>query len=348
MDVSSTADPTWLKTFRVGAAIPAHPLALTSQRKLDERHQRALSRYYRAAGADGVAVGVHSTQFEIRQPEFNLYKPVLELAADTLSGSDMIMVAGVCGKTTQAIAEATTASDLGYHAALLSLAAMGDSPIEEVLAHASAVGEVMPIIGFYLQPAVGGRIFPYDFWRRFAEIESVIAIKIAPFQRYATQDVLRGVIASGRSKEITLYTGNDDHIVLDLLSLFTYEGHTIRMRGGLLGHWAVWTERAVAMQREIRELVTADQPIDPKWLVLNGEVTDMNAAIFDVANRFHGCIAGIHEILRRQGLMAGRWCLNPNEDLSPGQLEEIDRVIAAYSHLIDDEFVAANLDSWLA
>jgi hypothetical protein len=348
MDDSSTSNTTWLKTFRAGAAIPAHPLALTSERKLDERHQRALSRYYRAAGADGVAVGVHSTQFEIRQPEFNLYKPVLELAAETLNGSDIIMVAGVCGATAQAVSEARIAHDLGYHAALLSLAAMGDAPVEELLAHVRAVGEVMPIIGFYLQPAVGGRIFPYNFWRRFAEIESVIGIKIAPFHRYATQDVLRGVIASGRSNQITLYTGNDDHIVLDLLSPFTYEGHTVRMRGGLLGHWAVWTAQAVIMQREIRDLVIAGEAIDVKWLVRNGEVTDMNAAIFDVANRFHGCIAGIHEVLRRQGLLAGRWCLNPKEDLSPGQMEEIDRVIAGYPHLIDDDFVAANLDSWLA
>jgi dihydrodipicolinate synthase/N-acetylneuraminate lyase len=347
MDASNNSNSTWLKTLQAGAAIPAHPLALTSERKLDERHQRALSRYYRAAGADGVAVGVHSTQFEIRLPQFNLYKPVLELAADTLAGSGMIMVAGVCGKTAQAVAEARTASDLGYNAALLSLAAMGDTPIEDLLAHVVAVGEVLPIIGFYLQPAVGGRIFPYEFWRRFAEIESVIAIKIAPFHRYATQDVLRGVIASGRSKEITLYTGNDDHIVLDLLSPFTYEGYTVHMRGGLLGHWAVWTERAVAMQREIRDLVNAGSAIDPKWLIRNGEVTDMNAAIFDVANHFHGCIAGIHEVLRRQGLLAGRWCLDPKEDLSPGQMQEIDRVIAAYPHLIDDDFIAANLDSWL-
>jgi dihydrodipicolinate synthase/N-acetylneuraminate lyase len=337
----------WAQKLHAGGVIPAHPLALTSDRKLDERHQRALSRYYRASGSDGVAVGVHSTQFEIRQPQFNLYKPVLELAAETLAESDMVMVAGVCGQTTQALAEARTASDLGYHAALLSLAAMGEAPIEEILAHVRAVGEVMPIIGFYLQPAVGGRIFPYDFWRRFAEIESVIAIKIAPFHRYATQDVLRGVIASGRSDQIALYTGNDDHIVLDLLSPFNYAGKTVRMRGGLLGHWAVWTQSAVAMHREIRDVVTSDAAVDPKWLVRNGEVTDINAAIFDVANHFHGCIAGIHEILRRQGLMAGRWCLNPEEDLSIGQMEEIDRVVAAYPHLIDDEFVKQNLDAWL-
>ena len=338
----------WKVKLQRGAAIPAHPLALTAERRLNERYQRALSRYYRAAGADGVAVGVHSTQFAIRDKKFGLYRPVLELTAETLAGSGMIMVAGVCGKTVQAVEEATTARDLGYHTALLSLVAMGDAPVPEILAHVRAVGEVMPIVGFYLQPAVGGRIFPYEFWRRFAEIESVVAIKIAPFHRYATQDVLRGVIASGRSSEITLYTGNDDHIVLDLLSLFEYGGTAVRMKGGLLGHWAVWTGRAVAMQREISEVVASGSTLDQKWLVRNGEVTDMNAAIFDVANHFHGCIAGIHEVLRRQGLMEGRWCLNPKEDLSKGQMEEIDRVIAAYPHLVDDEFVKENLDTWLA
>ncbi|WP_263409432.1 dihydrodipicolinate synthase family protein [Terriglobus tenax] len=345
MDVSKA---NWKLKLSQGAVIPAHPLALTVERKLDERHQRALARYYRAAGADGVAVGVHSTQFEIREKQYGLYQPVLELAADTLKGSDLIMVAGVCGKTDQALAEAKIASDLGYNAALLSLAAMGDAPVDEILAHVRAIGAVMPIIGFYLQPAVGGRIFPYEFWCRFAEIESVIAIKIAPFHRYATQDVLRGVIASGRSEEITLYTGNDDHIVLDLLSPFQYGGKTVRMKGGLLGHWAVWTERAAALHREIKDVVAQGGAIDDQWLIRNGEVTDMNAAIFDVANHFHGCIAGIHEVLRRQGLMQGRWCLNPKEELSPGQMEEIDRVIAAYPHLVDDGFVKQNLDSWLS
>lgn len=338
----------WKETFAAGAVIPAHPLALNADRKLDEKHQRALARYYRAAGADGVAVGVHSTQFQIRDPKIGLYEPVLALAADTLAGSNMILVAGVCGKTPQAVREAEIAVGLGYRAGLLSLAAMGDASIPELLAHVRAVGEVIPVIGFYLQPAVGGRMFPYEFWREFAKIESVIAIKIAPFHRYATQDVLRGVAASGRAKDITLYTGNDDHIVLDLLSPYEFEGETLRMRGGLLGHWAVWTKGAVDMHREIRAVVDAGVPVETKWLVRNGEVTDMNAAIFDVANHFHGCIAGIHEVLRRQGLLAGRWCLDPEEDLSPGQMEEIDRVIAAYPHLVDDAFVKQNLDSWLA
>ncbi len=345
MDVSKD---NWKIKLKQGAVIPAHPLALTAERKFDERHQRALSRYYRDAGADGVAVGVHSTQFEIREAKHGLYKPVLEMAAETLADSGMIMVAGVCGKTEQAISEATLAREFGYHAALLSLAAMGDAQVDKILDHVRLVGEVLPIVGFYLQPAVGGRIFPYEFWRRFSEIESVIAIKIAPFNRYATQDVLRGVIASGRSDEITLYTGNDDHIVLDLLAPFTYDSVTVRMRGGLLGHWAVWTKKAVEMYREIREVAHDGVAIDQSWFVRHGEVTDMNAAIFDVANHFHGCIAGIHEVLMRQGLLAGRWCLNPGEDLSAGQMEEIDRVIAAYPHLVDDDFVKENLDAWLA
>jgi len=336
----------WRARLAKGAAIPAHPLALTSTRKLDESHQRALSRYYSAAGADGVAVGVHSTQFEIRDSKYGLYRPVLELAAETLAEREMIMVAGVCGSTPQAIAEARTASDLGYHCALLSLTALREARIDDLLAHVKAVGDVLPIVGFYLQPAVGGRILPYAFWREFARIDSVIAIKIAPFNRYATQDVLRGVIDSGRSSEITLYTGNDDHIVLDLLSPFAYRGEMIEMKGGLLGHWAVWTKSAVEMHRAIRK-ASGQSEFDRDWLIRATEVTDMNAAIFDVANNFHGCIAGIHEVLRRQGLMAGRWCLNPSEDLSPGQMDEIDRVVQAYPHLVDDEFVKEHLDSWM-
>lgn len=338
----------WQDVFRGGATIPAHPLALTSDRKLDERHQRALTRYYRDAGADGVAVGVHSTQFAIREPSVGLYEPVLALAADTAAGSGMILVAGVCGLTQQAVRETEIARGLGYHAALLSLAALGDAPIAALLAHARAVAEVIPVIGFYLQPAVGGRMLPLAFWREFAQIENVIGIKIAPFHRYATQDVLRGVIESGRSEAITLYTGNDDHIVLDLLSPFQYAETTVRMRGGLLGHWAVWTKGAVEMHRAIRQAVAAGGAIDAAWLVRNGEVTDMNAAVFDVAHHFHGCIAGIHEVLRRQGLMQGIWCLDPAEGLSEGQSAELDRVIAAYPHLVDDAFVQEHLASWLS
>jgi len=273
---------------------------------------------------------------------------VLALAADTLAGKNMIMVAGVCGKTGQAVKEAATARGLGYHVALLSLASYRNASAEETLAHVRAVGEVMPILGFYLQPAVGGRLYGFDFWRRFAEIESVIGIKIAPFNRYATQDVLRGVIESGRSEAITLYTGNDDHIVLDLLSPFRYAGKSLHIRGGLLGHWAVWTSEAVRMHRDLKSVTARGASIDSEWLVRSGEVTDMNAAVFDVANGFNGCIAGINEVLRRQGLMLGNWCLNPNEGLSPGQSVELNRVTAQYPQLVDDQFIQRHLHEWLS
>ncbi|HEU5341351.1 dihydrodipicolinate synthase family protein [Edaphobacter sp.] len=342
------SSPTWRERFRAGTVIPAHPLALTEQRKLDERHQRALTRYYLAAGAGGVAVGVHTTQFEIRDPRIGLYEPVLALAAEELRASDAIRVAGVCGNTAQAAREAQIARDLKYHAALLNLVALADSSIAEVVAHVRAIGEIMPIIGFYLQPAVGGQYFPVEFWRAFAEIESVIGIKIAPFNRYATQDVLRGVAESGRSHEIALYTGNDDHIVLDLLSGYHFSGCDLQIRGGLLGHWSVWTSCAVELHRQVRQAVESGKLVDPKWLLRNAEVTDMNAALFDVGHHFHGCIAGINEVLRRQGLLAGRWCLNPAEDLSGGQAQELDRVIATYPHLVDDQFVKQNLDTWLS
>ena len=317
-------------------------------RKLDERRQRALTRYYLAAGAGGAAVGVHTTQFQIRDPKIGLYEPVLALAAEELGSKDVIRIAGVCGKTRQATQEAEIASGLQYHAALLSLAALAGVSVEERIAHVCAVGEIIPVIGFYLQPAVGGQPLPFEFWRAFAEIESVVGIKIAPFDRYATQDVLRGVAASGRASEIALYTGNDDHIVLDLLSQFHFGGQTLRFAGGLLGHWAVWTARAVELQRELHRVVRSGEPIDPKWFLRNAEVTDMNAALFDVAHHFHGCIAGINEILRRQGLMGGRWCLDPAEDLSPVQAEDLDRVTAAYPHLVDDQFVQENVDRWLS
>ncbi len=338
----------WRDSFKAGAVIPAHPLALTKMRKLDERRQRALTRYYLAAGAGGVAVGVHTTQFQIRDPNIGLYEPVLALAAEELGSQNVIRIAGVCGKTPQATREAEIAGGLKYHAVLLSLAALAGGSVEECIAHVRAVGEIIPVIGFYLQPAVGGQSLPFEFWRAFAEIESVVGIKVAPFDRYATQDVLRGVAASGRANEIALYTGNDDHIVLDLLSQFHFGGQTLRFAGGLLGHWSVWTARAVELQRELHGVVQSEEPIDPKWFLRNAEVTDMNAALFDVAHRFHGCIPGINEILRRQGLMEGRWCLDPKEDLSPGQAEDLDRVTAAYPHLVDDPFVQENVDRWLS
>ena len=319
----------WLASFRKGGVIPAHPLALTAERKLDERRQRALTRYYVAAGVSGVAVGVHTTQFAIR--EAGLLRPVLELARE--EAVDVVRIGGVCGPTRQAVREAALLRDLGYHAGLLSLAALVNANGRKLIEHVRAVAEVLPVVGFYLQPAVGGRVLPYAFWRQFVEIENVVGIKIAPFNRYQTLDVMRAVAESGR--ELALYTGNDDNIVVDLLSEF----QGVRFVGGLLGHWAVWTKKAVEMQAKVRKHK------DP--LRLNLEVTDANAAFFDAANGFKGCIAGLHEVLRRQGMLDGIWCLDPHEGLSKGQAEEINRVYAAYPHLNDDAFVAAHRDAWL-
>jgi hypothetical protein len=339
-----------------GQAIPAHPLALDANRKLSERHQRAVARYYIDAGCGGIAVGVHSTQFEIREPQHGLFKPVLELAAETmdqhLAGAPraFIKIAGACGQTSQAIAETTLARDLGYHAVLLSLAALNDQPEADVLAHCRTVAEELPLIGFYLQPAVGGRVFSFDFWRQFAEIPNVLAIKIAPFNRYQTLEVIRGVIAAGRD-DIALYTGNDDTIVTDLLTPFTFAHQgspvTRRIVGGLLGHWGVWSQASVQLLEQIKTARSLEQ-LDPRWLQRAAAVTDMNAALFDSANAFAGCIPGILEILRRQGLVPTHHCLNPDEVLSPGQAAELDRVCAAYPDLVDDTFVATNLDRWLS
>ena len=326
-----------------GLVIPAHPLALNSQRKLDERRQRALTRYYLAAGAGGIAVGVHTTQFAIRK--CGLLKPVLSIAAEECRGSrDTVKVAGVCGQHKQAIAEAQLAAELGYDAALLSLADLKDESVPQLLDHARSIGCILPIIGFYLQPTVGGRLLPYEFWRRLAEIETLVAVKIAPFNRYQTVDVVRAIADSGRAAEIALYTGNDDHILLDLLTEYDFGNGPIRFAGGLLGHWAVWTKTAtahLALTRQNRE------SIPRVLLALANQVTDANAALFDPAHDFRGCIPGIHEVLRRQGLLEGRWCLDPNEELSPGQSAEIDRVYRRYPHLQDDDFVRAHLDEWL-
>ena len=326
----------WRERLREGVVIPAHPLALTANRKLDEQRQRGLTRYYLAAGSGGVAVGVHTTQFEIR--EHGLLAPVLQLAAEEMRGTDAIRIAGIVGKTAQAVKEAELAAGLGYHAGLLSLSALASASAPELLEHARAVASVIPLFGFYLQPAVGGRVLPYEFWRAFAEMENVVAIKIAPFNRYQTLDVVRAVAESGRAGEIALYTGNDDNILLDLLTPFRFGETTVRIVGGLLGHWAVWTRRAV----ELLECVKKGTALEDS-LTRAIEITDCNAAFFDAANGFRGCIAGIHEVLRRQGLLAGRWCLNPDEDLSPGQMEEIDRVYRAYPHLNDDDFVRSKL-----
>lgn len=344
--------PAVLARFRAGGVIPAHPLALDRDRRLDARRQRALTRYYLDAGAGGLAVGVHTTQFAIR--EVGLYRPVLELAAETAhahAGAAPILIAGLAGRTAQAIAEAKTAREIGYHAGLLSLAAMKGASEDELIAHAQAVAREIALVGFYLQPAVGGLVLPATFWRRFAAIENVVAIKTAPFNRYRTLDVIRGVIAAGAEDRITLYTGNDDHIVLDLVTPFTLtvDGRTttVRIKGGLLGHWSVWVKTAVDLLARIHAAV-ATGAIPADLLALDAQVTDCNGAVFDVANDFHGVIAGCHEILRRQGLLDGIWCLDPAETLGPGQTAEIDRVCGAYPHLNDDAFVRAHLDRWLS
>jgi dihydrodipicolinate synthase/N-acetylneuraminate lyase len=331
------------QTLRYGLAIPAHPLALTAQRHLDERRQRALTRYYLAAGVGGLAVGVHTTQFAIRDPKIGLFTPVLALAAEEMNRAvrPLVRIGGVCGATKQAVIESETLRDLGYHAGLLSLGALRDATEAELLAHCRAVAAVIPVVGFYLQPAVGGRALPYSFWRPFAEIENVVAIKIAPFNRYQTLDVVRAVADSGRD-DVALYTGNDDNIVADLLTPFRVGGKTLRIVGGLLGHWSVWAKRAVELLAECRSATAS-----PEWLERGVEVTDSNAAFFDAANEFHGCIAGLHEVLRRQRLLEGIWCLDAHETLSAGQTEEIDRVYRAYPHLNDDAFVAAHRDEWL-
>jgi hypothetical protein len=343
--------PQILSSLRRGTVIPAHPLALNSDRRLDERRQRALTRYYLDAGAGGLAVGVHTTQFAIR--DIGLYQPVLELAARTAKDwakTPPIMIAGLAGRTAQAVQEAQTARGIGYHAGLLSLAAMKGASEDEIIAHAETIAREIPLIGFYLQPAVGGILLPVSFWRRFAAIENVVAIKMAPFNRYRTLDVIRGVAEAGAQDRVTLYTGNDDHIVLDLLTPFKLfangQTDTIRIKGGLLGHWSVWVRSAAELLARIQAAIDAGK-IDEDLLALDSQVTDCNAAIFDVANDFHGVIAGCHEILRRQGLLEGIWCLDPKETLGPGQMAEIDRIYAAYPHLNDDAFVRANLEKWL-
>jgi hypothetical protein len=327
-----------------GLVIPAHPLALTSARKLDERRQRALTRYYLAAGAGGVAVGVHTTQFAIRDAKIGLYRPVLELAMEEAEKADVVKIAGVCGSRQQAVKEAELARLLGYDVALLSMGGLKELGIGELLDHARAIAEVMPVVGFYLQPSVGGRLLSYEFWREFAKIENVVAIKMAPFNRYQTMDVLRGVIDSGRARDISLYTGNDDSILIDLLTRWNFGGETLRIVGGLLGHWAVWTSKAVE-HLALAKRSGPEIPVD--LLTLAQQITDANAAFFDPSHGFAGCIAGIHEVLRRQGLLEGIWCLDENESLSPGQNAEIDRVYKAYSHLSDDSFVQKHLDEWL-
>jgi dihydrodipicolinate synthase/N-acetylneuraminate lyase len=349
--------PDWvLQSLRGGLVIPAHPLALTDQRKLDERRQRALTRYYHAAGAGGLAVGVHTTQFAIRDPAHGLFEPVLQLAAETIgacdaaTGRQTVLIAGICGATRQAVREARIAREAGYHAGLLSLAALKNVDNTELLVHCRTVAQEIALFGFYLQPAVGGRVLPLSFWRQFVKLPNLVAIKIAPFNRYQTLDVVRAVAEAGRAGDVALYTGNDDHIVLDLLTEYAFptaqDGKRVRIVGGLLGQWACGTRRAVALLDECKQAL-ASGVVPSHLLTLATQVTDFNAPLFDAAHHFSGCIPGIHEVIRRQGLLANVLCLDPHQTLSQGQMEEIDRVYQAYPHLNDEEFVAAHLAEWL-
>jgi dihydrodipicolinate synthase/N-acetylneuraminate lyase len=355
--IDAGAKRDWLqRRLGEGMVIPAHPLALTRARKLDERRQRGLTRYYLAAGAGGLAVGVHTTQFAIRHPKHGLLRPVLQLAAQTAAECDVatgrrtVLIAGVCGLTAQAAREAQLARELGYQAGLLSLGALATATESRLLDHCRAIARRIPLVGFYLQPAVGGRLLPYSFWSRFAEIPEVVAIKIAPFNRYQTIDVIRAVAESGR-EDIALYTGNDDQIVLDLLTPFRFRRGSRwverRIVGGLLGHWAVWTRKAVKLHAECRRLARSGQPVPVACIRLATEVTDANAAFFDAAHGYAGCLPGLHEVLRRQGLLEQTLCLDPHETLSPGQRQEIQRVHQAYPHLNDDAFVHQHRDTWL-
>jgi dihydrodipicolinate synthetase family protein len=352
MSLISEIPPDILKRFREGVVIPAHPLALNDDASLDEQSMRALTRYYVASGAGGIAVAVHTTQFAIRDSEHNLFGPVIRLVAETLSesrrGREVLKIGGVCGRTEQALGEVEAIESAGYHAALLSLGAWQSDGQGAMLAHCQAVAERIPIMGFYLQTSVGGRHLSYDFWREFVQIPNVLGIKIAPFNRYQSYDVIRAVAMAGRENDITLYTGNDDHIVLDLITPFmvrTPRGEiAIRIRGGLLGHWSVWTSKAVDLLERCHGKQGTVAESDLSEAV---HVTDCNAAFFDAANGFKGCIAGIHELLHRQGLMQNTRCLSETEVLSQGQKEEIDRVCREHPDMNDDDFVRRHLRDWM-
>jgi len=344
--------------LKEGTVIPANPLAITEERKFDEKRQRAIFRYYLAAGVGGLAVAVHTTQFEIRRPDINLFEPVLKVASEEIdaferrTGKTIVKCAGVCGPTDQAVKEAMTAKRLGFDAALLSPGGLASYSEDDLIERTKKVAEIIPVIGFYLQPSVGGRIFTYDYWHRFCEIENVIAIKCASFNRYQTLDVARAIAFSSRKDDIALFTGNDDNIVIDLLTTYEFtdengETRSVKFVGGLLGHWAMWTKRVCEMFQMLKDF-SKEEYIPKDLLTLAAQVTDCNSAFFDTANNFKGCIAGVHEVLRRQGIMKGIWCLNPAETLSPGQSEEIDRVYRMYPELNDDDFVKEHLDEWLA
>tara|TARA_B100000029_G_scaffold169802_1_gene166052 strand:+ start:6625 stop:7695 length:1071 start_codon:yes stop_codon:yes gene_type:complete len=346
-----------LKLLKKGLVIPAHPLALKENGKFDERSQKAITRYYCDAGAGGIAVAVHSTQFEIRDSKFGLHKPVLELAQETVNeweskNNSILKIAGVIGETKQALKEAQLAFDIGYDLILVSLGGLREKSNDYLINHLSELSHILPIMGFYLQPSVGGIVLDYSFWRRAVEINNLIAIKIAAFNRYQTLDVIRAVIESGRSEDIALYTGNDDNIIFDLLGNFNFDQNRdnikIRFKGGLLGHWAFWTKKAVQQLDKIKEIDTKNALIDSSFISLATHITDVNSAVFDPANNFEGCIPGINEVLRRQGLMQTNRTLNEKEKLSKGQSENIDRVYLAYPELNDDEFVKMNIDNWFS
>lgn len=336
-----------LAALHQGVVIPAHPLALTADHTLDEKRQRRLTRYYMESGAGGIAVGVHTTQFEIRDEGVELLKPVLRMAQEEVEAVSLdrpfIKIAGIVGPTDQALREAELAAELGYDLGLVSLGGLNDYKEKDLIRHVEQIGEIIPVFGFYLQPAVGGQLLSYEFWRDFSEIPSVQAVKIAPFNRYQTIDVVRAVCESSRWKEIALYTGNDDNIIGDLLTTYSFsvngEVRDKVIAGGLLGHWAVWTKKAVELLEEIQKIRQSGEVVPKEMLTRNIEVTDANAVLFDVAHDFRGCIPGIHEVLRRQGLLEGTWCLDPGEVLSDGQAEELDRIHQAYPDQHDDYFV---------
>lgn len=345
--------PEVLAKVKNGTVIPAQVLALDENRKFAPRYQRALCRYFIDAGVGGIAVGVHSTQFAIRNPEIGLFEPVLRETGRFIDeycaavGKKILKVGGVCGKTEQAVREAEFEASCGYDAALLSLAAFKNDSCESMIEHCRKVAEVMPLIGFYLQSSVGGRKLPFEFWQEFFKIDNLLAVKMAPFNRYCTLDVMRAAAESGRD-DVTLYTGNDDNLLIDLLSEYKFGDKKLRIKGGLLGHWSCWTKKAVELLDELHSVIDSGRDISPELLTRAIEITDCNAAFFDPAHDFAGCIPGLHEVLRRQGLLPGIWCLDPEETLSPGQADEISRVYAAYPHLHDDDFVRDNLEKWLA
>jgi len=352
-------DSLLLDKLRSGCVIPAHPLALHQDNSIDERRQRALTRYYLASGAGGLAVGVHTTQFAIHEPQVGLYRPVLELAMETARKAEArkdwdkpIMIAGILGNTEQAVREASLARELGYHIGLLSLTALRGKSVDEMVDHCREVAEVMPVMGFYLQETISRMVLGADFWQKFFAIPNVCAVKIAPFNRYQTLDVLEAVAHSGRSEEIALYTGNDDNIILDLLTKFDFRagGKTVQLRivGGLLGQWACWTKKAVEHLERIKAIWENRENVPHDLITLASQLTLANREIFDAENHFPGCIPGISCVLKCQGLLNNTGTLDPNERLSSGQADKIDRIVRNYPHLTDDEFVKANLDKWLA